>query len=96
MVFNIATSDFHFTILKDYLNDETDPFDVVQMFHHCKYISSPCCVDDDDNDEHSCWAHADYEHSRSGQVCGMLSVSDDNLSSMIYLSSNGLSGPKWT
>jgi hypothetical protein len=25
----------------------------------------------------------------------MLPVPEDNLSSMIYLSSNGLSGPKW-
>jgi hypothetical protein len=30
------------------------------------------------------------------QVCGMLPVPEDNLSPMIYLSSNGLSGPKWT
>jgi hypothetical protein len=38
----------------------------------------------------------DYEHSRPGQVCGMLLGSEDNLSSMICLSSNGLFGPKWT
>ncbi len=38
----------------------------------------------------------DYEHGRPGQVCGMLPVPEDNLSSMIYLSSNGLFGPKWT
>jgi hypothetical protein len=31
-----------------------------------------------------------------GQVCGMLPIPKDNLSSMIYLSSNGLSRPKWT
>jgi hypothetical protein len=35
-----------------------------------------------------------YEHSRPGQVCGMLPVPEDNLSSMIYLLSNGLSSPK--
>jgi hypothetical protein len=35
-----------------------------------------------------------YEHRRPGQVCGMLPVPEDNLSSMIYLSSNGLSGRK--
>ncbi len=29
-----------------------------------------------------------------GQVCGMLPIPKDNLSSMICLSSNGLSGPK--
>ncbi len=40
--------------------------------------------------------HADYEHGRPGQICGMLPVSEDNLSSMIYLSSNGLSGHKRT
>jgi hypothetical protein len=32
--------------------------------------------------------------ARVNQVCGMLPVPEDNLSSMIYLSSNGLSGPK--
>jgi hypothetical protein len=38
-----------------------------------------------------------YEHGRPGQVCDMLlPVPEDNLSSMIYLSSNGLSGPKRT
>jgi hypothetical protein len=37
----------------------------------------------------------DYEHDRPGQVCGMLPVPEDNLSSMIYLLSNGLFGPKW-
>jgi hypothetical protein len=42
----------------------------------------------------NCWSHADYKHSRPGQVCGMLPVPEDNLSSMIYLSSNGLLGPK--
>ncbi len=31
--------------------------------------------------KHSCWAHADYEHGRPGQVCGMLPVPKDNLSS---------------
>jgi hypothetical protein len=31
-----------------------------------------------------------------GQVCGMLPIPEDNLSSMIYLLSNGLSGPKQT
>jgi hypothetical protein len=46
--------------------------------------------------EHSCWAHADYEHGRCNQVCGMLLVLKDNLSSMIYLSFNGLASPKWT
>jgi hypothetical protein len=44
--------------------------------------------------KHSCLTHADYEHGRPGQICGMLLVSEDNLPSMIYLSSNGLSGPK--
>jgi hypothetical protein len=39
----------------------------------------------------SCWAHADYEHDRPGQVCGMLPVPEDYLSSMICLSCNGLS-----
>jgi hypothetical protein len=39
-------------------------------------------------------AHANYEHSRPGQVCDMLPVPEDNLSSMIYLSSNELAGPK--
>ncbi len=43
-----------------------------------------------------CIAHANYEHDRPGQVCDMLPVPEDNLSSMIYLSSNGLSGPKRT
>jgi len=37
--------------------------------------------------------HADYKQSRPGQICGMLPVPEDNLSSMIYLSSSGLSGP---
>jgi hypothetical protein len=46
--------------------------------------------------EHSCWAHVDYKHGRLGQVFGMLPVPEDNLSSMIYLSFNGLSGPKRT
>jgi hypothetical protein len=41
-------------------------------------------------------AHANYKHGRPGQVCDMLPVPEDNLSSMIYLSSNGLSGPKRT
>jgi hypothetical protein len=36
------------------------------------------------------------EHGRPGQFCGMLPVPENNLSSMIYLSSNGLSGPKQT
>jgi len=40
--------------------------------------------------------YANYEHSRPGQVCGMLPVPEDNMSSMIYLSSKGLSCPKWT
>jgi hypothetical protein len=40
--------------------------------------------------------HANYEHGCPGQVCDMLPVLEDNLSSMIYLSSNGLSGPKRT
>jgi hypothetical protein len=35
-------------------------------------------------------------HGRPGQVCDMLPVPEDNLSSMIYLLSNGLSGPKRT
>ncbi len=48
------------------------------------------------NTLHSCWAHANYEHGCPGQVCGMLPVLKDNIFSMIYLSSNGLSGPKWT
>jgi hypothetical protein len=39
---------------------------------------------------------ANYELGRPGQVCDMLPVPEDNLSSMIYLSSNGLSGPKRT
>jgi hypothetical protein len=46
--------------------------------------------------KHSCWTHADYEHGRLGQICGMLPIPEDNLSSMIYISSNGLSGPKRT
>jgi hypothetical protein len=46
--------------------------------------------------EHSCWVHAYYEHSRPGQVCGMLPVPEDNLSSMIYILSNGFFGPEWT
>jgi hypothetical protein len=49
--------------LKDYLMMKLtlglkkikDPFvqqhNAVQMFHHCKYISSPCCVDDDDHNQ---------------------------------------------
>jgi hypothetical protein len=36
----------------------------------------------------------DYKHGRPGQVCGMLPEPEDHLSSMICLSSNGLSGPK--
>jgi hypothetical protein len=43
---------------------------------------------------HSYWAHANYEHGHPSQVCGMLPVPKDNMSSMIYLSSNGLFGPK--
>jgi hypothetical protein len=43
---------------------------------------------------HSYWAHANYEHGHPSQVCGMLPVPEDNMSSMIYLSSNGLFGPK--
>ncbi len=46
--------------------------------------------------EHSYWAHADYEHGRLGQVCSMLLIPKDKLSSMIYLSSNGLFGPRQT
>ncbi len=41
------------------------------------------------------WCSLASEHGRPGQVCGMLPVPEDNLSSMIYLSSNELSGPKW-
>ncbi len=37
-----------------------------------------------------------YKHSCPGQVCGMLLVLEDNLSSMIYLLSNVLSSPKRT
>jgi hypothetical protein len=43
---------------------------------------------------HSYWAHANYEHSHLNQVCGMLAVPEDNMVSMIDLSSNGLFGPK--
>jgi hypothetical protein len=45
--------------------------------------------------EYSCWAHANFEHGHPGQVCGMLPIPEDNLSSMIYLLFNGISGPKW-
>jgi hypothetical protein len=37
---------------------------------------------------------ANYEHGPLAQVCGMLPIPEDNMSSMIYLSFNGLSGPK--
>ncbi len=39
-------------------------------------------------------SHVDYKHGRLGQVCGLLPTPEDNLSSMIYLSSHELSGPK--
>jgi hypothetical protein len=41
-------------------------------------------------------AELNYKHGHPGQGCGMLPVPEDNLSSMIYLSSNGFSDPKRT
>ncbi len=40
------------------------------------------------------WQVEDYKHDHLGQVCDMLRVYKDNLSSMIYLSSNKLSDPQ--
>jgi hypothetical protein len=51
---------------------------------------------DDRHLSNTWYKHLIYEHGRPGQVCGMLPVPEDNLSSMIYLSCNGLSGPKRT
>jgi hypothetical protein len=66
------------------------------IYSNTQKVSKHFCLTLPFTHEPSCWAHVDYEHGHHGQVCGMLPVLKDNLSSMIYLSFNGLFSPKWT
>ncbi len=62
---------------------------------YVKKLCQACDLGRVEDEEHLLLVYPNtYEHGHPSQVCGMLLVPKDNLSSMISLSSNGLCGPK--